>query len=435
MSATSANIDNANLSNRQRVFAILRASSGNLLEWSGFYFFSYCMIYFAPAFFPHENPTTQLLQATAVFAVGFLARPIGGWFYGRLADRQGRRKALVHSGIVMLIGSFLLAASPTYATIGYAAPALLVCARLLQGLSVGGDYGTSATYMSEVAIKNQRGFLASFQYTTLIGGQVIAILTMLALEQLLTKSQLLAWGWRIPFILGTLGALLSIWLRLSLQESATQERRGKQAGSLKELLQYKRELLTVFVTTAAGSTCFYTFTTYMQKYLVNSLGLPSKTANLMLASALAICMCLQPLLGALSDRIGRLTPMLLFSGLMTVSVVPIIYTLTQTTESYIAFALILSALTILSFYTSIGGVIKAELFPSKVRALGVSFSYAIANAVFGGSTEYIALWTKSINMEFIFYGYITLLCFLSLIVCAWCLPTSLKMDYLGKNNS
>ena len=219
MSATSANITSASLSNKQRIFAILRASSGNLLEWSGFYFFSYCMIYFAPVFFPHGNTTTQLLRTTGIFAAGFIARPIGGWFYGRLADRQGRRAALIHSGITMLIGSSLLAAAPTYATIGYAAPAILLCARLLQGLSVGGDYGASATYMSEVAIKNQRGFLASFQYTTLIGGQVVAILMVIALEQLLTKTRMMAWGWRIPFVLGALGALFSVWLRLSLEES------------------------------------------------------------------------------------------------------------------------------------------------------------------------------------------------------------------------
>lgn len=435
MSATPANIANSTLSNRQRIVAILKASSGNLLEWSGFYFYSYCMIYLAPSFFPHGNPTTQLLQAAAVFAVGFLARPIGGWFYGRLADRQGRRAALVHSGVVMFIGSLLLAASPSYAMIGYAAPALLTCARLLQGLSVGGDYGTNATYMSEVAMKNQRGFLGSFQYATLIGGQLIAILMMIGLEHFLTKAQLFNWGWRIPFIIGTLGALLSIHLRLSLQESGTSQKSAKQAGSLKQLLNYKRELLTVFITTAAGSTCFYTFTIYMQKYLINSLGFPSQTTNIMLASALTICMCLQPFLGALSDRIGRVTPMLLFSGLMTVFIIPIAYCLMRTTDIYVAFSLILFALMILSFYTSISGLIKAELFPSQVRALGVSFSYAIANAIFGGSTESVALWTKSMGMEFVFYGYLTLLCFLSLIVCARSLPVSLKMDYLGKNNT
>jgi MFS transporter, MHS family, alpha-ketoglutarate permease len=435
MATISANIASSGLSNRQRILAILRASSGNLLEWSGFYFFAYCTIYFAPSFFPSGNTTLQLLQATAVFTIGFIGRPIGGWFYGRLADRHGRRQALVHSGIVMFIGSLLLAITPTYSSIGYAAPALLVCARLLQGLSVGGDYGTSATYMSEVAMKNQRGFLAAFQYTTLIGGQVIAIVTMVILESLLSKSQLLAWGWRIPFILGTLGALLSVWLRLSLQETAAPQTKNKQAGSIRHLFAYKRELFTVFMTTAAGSVCFYTFTVYMQKYLINSLGVPSSTANLMLASALAICMVLQPIFGALSDRIGRLAPMLLFSGLMMVSAMPIIYYLKQATDLYVIFALITTALTILSFYTSIAGVIKAELFPAQVRALGVSFSYAISNAVFGGSTEYIALWTKSIDMEFIFYGYLTVLCFLSLIVSAWYLPASLKMNYLEKASS
>lgn len=432
MAAVASNITSENLTNRQRVLTILRASYGNLLEWTGFYFFAYCMIYFSPAFFPNSSPTVQLLRSTLLFAAGFIARPIGGWFYGRLADRQGRRSALIHSGFAMLLGSVLLAIAPTYATVGYLAPLVLLLARLLQGFSVGGDYGTSATYISEIALKNQRGLLGSLQYTTLLGGQLIALITMIVLESLLTKSQLLDWGWRIPFILGTLAALLSIRLRLSLQESPTPQKQGKQAGSLQNLLQYKRELLTVFVTTAAGSASFYTFTVYMQKYLVNSLHVPSGTANMMLAAALTVCMCLQPLFGALSDRIGRLTPMILFSGLMTGCIIPIMYCLNQTNNIYIAFALIITALAILSFYTSISGVIKAELFPAEVRALGVGFSYALANAIFGGSSESIALWTKAMGMEFSFYGYITFLCLLSLIVCVRYLPNSLKMGYLER---
>jgi MHS family alpha-ketoglutarate permease-like MFS transporter len=433
MIPTSGNPASASMSDRQRVFAILRASSGNLLEWAQFYFYSYCMIYFAPAFFPSNNETIQLLQAAGIFAAGFLARPVGGWFYGRLADKQGRRKALIHSGVVMLIGSLILATSPTYATIGYAAPALLLCARLLQGLSVGGDYGASATYMSEVAIKKQRGFLASFQYTTLIGGQLIALLTIMVLQQLLTTDQLRSWGWRVPFILSSCAALLSIWLRLALQESATQKlNRNKQAGSIRHLLDYKRAFMTVFVTTAAGSLCFYTFTVYMHKYLIKSVGLADTTATWIMAGTLFIAMILQPIFGALSDRIGRLIPMVLFSSAMMLFTLPITYGLKHTSNPYVAFALITIALTILSLYTSIGGLIKAELFPSEVRALGVGLSYAIANALFGGSSEYIALWAKSSGVEGAFYWYITALCACSLIISLRYLPDALKMDYLDR---
>lgn len=432
MTSTSDKAPNTLVSDRQRIFAIIRASSGNLLEWSGFYFYSFFMIYFAASFFPESSPTVQLLRGAGVFAAGFLARPIGGWFYGRLADQQGRRKALVHAGCVMFVGSLLLTIAPTYPSVGYLAPALLLCARLLQGFSVGGGYGASATYMSEVAIKNQRGFLGSFQYATLIGGQLVASLVLLVLQYLLTDMQLKAWGWRIPFGLSTLGALVSIWLRLSLQETTTKKtQHNKQAGSLAHLWDYRRAFITVFIITAAGSSCFYTFTVYMQKYLVNSVGMASTTATHIVTAALFIYMLLQPVFGFLSDRIGRLIPMVMFSGLMMLAVVPFNYLLQGTSDPYIAFALITAIFAILSFYTSIGGLIKAELFPAEVRALGVGLSYAVANALFGGTTEYIALWTKSIGMETYFYWYITVLCAASLLVSVRYLPETLKMDYLN----
>jgi MFS family permease len=435
MSAT-ANKAEAGLSNKERVFAILRASSGNLLEWAGFWFYAYTMIYFTPAFFPAGNPTVQLLQSAIIFGVPFLARPFAGWYYGQLADRKGQRTALIHSGSMMFIGSLLLTLSPTYAQVGYLAPVLLVCARLFHGLAVGGGYGTNASYMSEVAIKNQRGFLASFQYTTLIGGQLLALATVLVLESLLSKAQLFAWGWRIPFALGTLGALISIGLRMSLQETSSKKPNAvKQAGSLKHLFRYKRELVTIFVTTAAGSACFYTFTVYMQKYLVNSLGIPSSSANTLLAFALLVTMFLQPLFGALSDRMGRLMSMLLFSGLMAILPLPIAYYLSNTTNLYLIFGVITLTLTVLSLYTSIAGIIKAELFPSEIRALGVGLSYAVANAVFGGSVESIAFWTKSIGIEFAFFGYLMFLSLGSFIVCLLYLPASLKMNYLENGSS
>jgi len=154
---------------RSRIFAIVGASSGNLVEWFDFFIYAFCAIYFASAFFPSGNPTVQLLKTAGVFAAGFLMRPIGGWLFGRIADKRGRKTGMVTSVLMMCAGSLLIACLPTYTTIGTAAPALLLMARLLQGLSVGGEYGTSATYMSEVALKGRRGFFASFQYVTLIG--------------------------------------------------------------------------------------------------------------------------------------------------------------------------------------------------------------------------------------------------------------------------
>jgi MHS family dicarboxylic acid transporter PcaT-like MFS transporter len=394
---------------RKRIFAIVAASSGNLVEWFDFYVYAFCAIYFAPAFFPKADPTVQLLNTAGVFAAGFLMRPIGGWLFGRIADRSGRKRAMVISVTMMCGGSLVIACLPTYATIGAWAPALLLAARLFQGLSVGGEYGTTATYMSEVALKGQRGFFSSFQYVTLIGGQLLAVLMVVVLQQLLSEAELKAWGWRIPFVIGAITAVVALYLRRSLEETSTAETRGSRgAGSVGELLRHhKAALFTVLGYTAGGSLAFYTFTTYMQKYLVNSAGMSIKTASNIMTGCLFLYMCMQPLFGALSDRIGRRNNMLLFGGLGALSVVPILSALQNVSSPVAAFLLITLALAIVSFYTSISGIVKAEMFPTEVRALGVGLAYAVANAIFGGSAEYVALGLKSIGHETAFYWYVT----------------------------
>ncbi|WP_322072624.1 MFS family transporter [Burkholderia cepacia] len=415
---------------RRRVFAIVGASSGNLVEWFDFYIYSFCALYFAPAFFPSGNTTTQLLNTAGVFAAGFLMRPIGGWLFGRIADRHGRRNAMMISVLMMCGGSLVIAVLPTYAQIGALAPALLLVARLFQGLSVGGEYGTSATYMSEVALKGRRGFFASFQYVTLIGGQLCALLVLVILQQTLSGDELKAWGWRIPFVVGAAAALISLYLRKSLDETSTSESRDKKnAGTIRGVWQHKGAFFTVVGFTAGGSLIFYTFTTYMQKYLVNTAGMHAKTASNVMTVALLVYMLMQPVFGALSDRIGRRTSMILFGSFAVMGTVPLMHALKDVTSPVAAFVLITVALAIVSFYTSISGLIKAEMFPPEVRAMGVGLSYAVANAIFGGSAEYVALWFKSIGSEETFYWYVTVLCAISLIV-SWRMRDPSKEGYL-----
>ncbi|WP_175913382.1 MFS family transporter [Burkholderia metallica] len=415
---------------RRRVFAIVGASSGNLVEWFDFYIYSFCALYFAPAFFPSGNTTTQLLNTAGVFAAGFLMRPIGGWLFGRIADRHGRRNAMMISVLMMCGGSPVIAVLPTYAQIGALAPALLLVARLFQGLSVGGEYGTSATYMSEVALKGRRGFFASFQYVTLIGGQLCALLVLVILQQTLSADDLKAWGWRIPFVVGAAAALISLYLRKSLDETSTTASRDKKdAGTIRGVWQHKGAFFTVVGFTAGGSLIFYTFTTYMQKYLVNTAGMHAKTASNVMTVALLVYMLMQPVFGALSDRIGRRTSMILFGSFAVIGTVPLMHALKDVTSPVAAFVLITVALAIVSFYTSISGLIKAEMFPPEVRAMGVGLSYAVANAIFGGSAEYVALWFKSIGSEETFYWYVTVLCAISLIV-SWRMRDPSKEGYL-----
>ena len=393
----------------KRIFAIVGASSGNLVEWFDFYVYAFCAIYFAPAFFPSDDPTVQLLNTAGVFAAGFLMRPIGGWIFGRLADRHGRKNSLMISVLMMCGGSLIIACLPTYASIGTWAPALLLLARLIQGLSVGGEYGTTATYMSEVALRGQRGFFASFQYVTLIGGQLLAVLVVVILQQLLPEDELRAYGWRIPFVVGAIAALISLMLRRSLKETSSAEtRQDKEAGTISGLFRnHAAAFITVLGYTAGGSLIFYTFTTYMQKFLVNTAGMNAKSASFVMTGALFLFMILQPLFGMLSDRIGRRNSMMLFGALGTVFTVPLLMALKTVTSPFLAFVLVSLALCIVSFYTSISGLVKAEMFPTQVRALGVGLAYAVANAVFGGSAEYVALGLKTLGMENTFYWYVT----------------------------
>ncbi len=395
----------------RRLRSIFGGSIGNLVEWYDWYVYAAFSLYFAHVFFPAGDRTAQLLNAAAVFAVGFLVRPLGGWLFGRLADRRGRRVALTASVTLMCAGSLLIAVTPGYGTIGVAAPVLLVFARLLQGLSVGGEYGTSATYLAEIAGRGHRGFYASFQYVTLIMGQLLALAVLLLLQfVLLTEAQLESWGWRIPFAIGAGFAVVAAWLRRGIDETesfAGNTAPRVQAGALRALAAHPREVLIVVGLTMGGTLAFYTYTTYMQKFLVNTVGLTRTDASLVSAATLAVFMCLQPLFGALSDRVGRRPLLLGFGILGTAFTVPLLTALGTASSVTQAFWLIMAALVIVSGYTSINAVVKAELFPVGIRALGVGLPYALAVSLFGGTAEFVALWFKAAGRESWFYWYVT----------------------------
>ncbi|WP_199139122.1 MFS transporter [Pedobacter sp. ASV12] len=405
----------------KKLKAIFGGSIGNLVEWYDWYAYTAFAIYFSASFFPKGNPTVQLLNTAGIFALGFLMRPLGGYLFGRIADRIGRKQSMTLSVLLMSLGSLLIALIPTYQSIGIFAPVLLLTARLMQGLSVGGEYGVSATYLSEMASKNRRGFYSSFQYVTLIGGQLLALAIQLALQQLfLTEAEILAWGWRIPFIFGALLSLVALYLRKNLEETQAFENQAhvkpSRKGTLKELLKHPKAVMKVIGLTLGGTLAFYTYTTYMQKFLVNTVHLSKEQSTLMSFATLFIFACLQPVFGALSDRIGRKPLLISFGVLGTLGTVPLLTTLSQTSSQWQAFFLLMVALIIVSGYTSINAIVKAELFPAEIRALGVGLPYALTVAVFGGTAEYIALQFKDWGHESYYYWYITACIFLSLIV-------------------
>ena len=408
-----------------RLKSILGGSAGNMVEWYDWYVYSAFTLYFAPIFFPKGDQTAQLLNAAAVFAVGFLMRPIGAWIMGIYADRKGRKAGLTLSVTLMCTGSLMIAVTPGYDSIGVFAPVILVLARLLQGISVGGEYGASATYLSEMAGKSRRGFFSSFQYVTLISGQLLALAVLLVLQQVMTEQNLEAWGWRIPFAIGGVLAVIVFYLRRGLAE--TQSYKNAQGAQSKDataprssglalFTRYPREAFTVIALTAGGTLAFYAYTTYLQKFLVNTSGFSREAASQITAAALFVFMVIQPAAGALSDRIGR-KPLMVGFGILGVLFTYLIFsTLAGTKDPYTAFALCLAALVIVTGYTSINAVVKAEMFPAHIRALGVALPYAIANTVFGGTAEYVALWFKQAGIEYGFFWYVTAMVGLSLIV-------------------
>ncbi|OMP68251.1 MFS transporter [Domibacillus epiphyticus] len=397
--------------NKRRITGnIFKGSVGNLIEWYDWYVYSAFAVYFSSEFFPEGDPTSQLLNTAAIFAVGFLMRPIGSLLMGRYADRHGRRAALTLSITVMASGSLIIACTPSYNSIGIMAPIILVIARLLQGLSLGGEYGTSATYLSEMASSGRRGFYSSFQYVTLVAGQMVALGVQIILQQVLSESDMYSWGWRIPFVIGAMGALAVLWLRRTMDESeqfTKMDSKSKEsAGSVRTLMKHPKAVLTVVGLTLGGTVAFYTYTTYLQKFMVNTVGLEKEVVSWINFIALLIFVVLQPLAGMVSDKIGRRPLLMTFGILGTLLTVPIFMIMEQATSSFVAFLLMMLGLIIVTGYTSINAIVKAELFPTEIRALGVGLPYALTVAVFGGTAEFIALWLKNIGYESLFYYYV-----------------------------
>ncbi len=405
---------------RRRGKAVMIGSVGNLVEWYDFYAYAAFSLFFAHLFFPGDDVVVQQLNAAILFALSFLVRPFGSIIFGHIADRHGRKMALTLSVALMCFGSLIIAVTPTYEQIGAFAPAMLLAARLLQGLSLGGEYGASATYLSEVAHPNHRGFFSSFQYVSLIGGQLAAVLVLLLLQKVfLTTEQLMDWGWRIPFVIGALLAVVAALMRKTLVETEVFESRVKTAGRknpLKELLQYPREIALVVGLTMGGTAAFYTYTTYMQKYLRLTVKLDSDQTTMVTAGSLIFAMLLQPIYGAISDVIGRKWLLIGFGVAGTLFTIPLLTTLQTASGPLQAFFLIAIAWVIVSGYTSINAIVKAELFPARVRATGVALPYAVTVSVFGGTAETLALWFKSIGRETWFYYYLTTCIAISLIV-------------------
>ncbi|MEV8099196.1 MFS transporter [Kitasatospora sp. NPDC085879] len=405
-----------------RRLALIGGSLGNLVEWYDWFVYASFAIYFADSFFPGGNPTTKLMNTAGIFAVGFLMRPVGGWVLGRAADRHGRKSALTLTVTMMSVAALLIAVAPTYDRAGYLGAVVLLLARLLQGMSIGGEYAASATFLTEASARNRRGLGSSLQYVSMTCGQLLGLGILIGLQHTLTTAELKSWGWRIPFVVGALFALVVFWLRRRLQETeaftaeAGAGGRGTDTrGTVRALWAHRRQAVMVMALTLGGTVAYYTYTTYLTKYLIGSAGMAKNTATLVSFTALAVFAALQPLAGLLSDRIGRRPLLITFAVGCTLGTYPIMTALGSASSYWPALGLSLLALVVVTGYTSINAAVKAELFPTRIRALGVAVPYAIANALFGGTAEYVALWFKNAGHEKAFFWYVSACALVSLI--------------------
>lgn len=408
----------------------LKGSAGNLVEWYDVYVYSVFAASFEYHFFSDEDENSQL-YIWAIFAVTFVMRPVGSWYFGRFADRHGRRAALTFSVSVMAACSFLIAIMPTRETIGFWAAVLLILLRLVQGFATGGEYGTSATYMSEAAVPGHRGFLASFQYFTLVGGHVLAQAVFLLMLLGSSSDSISSWGWRVAFGLGGVAALVVLWLRRTMDESLSDEAlhavktgTAGASGSMRQLFShYWRELLVCFLVTMGGTVAFYAYSVNgpnIIKATFNDAGSGGGQADPVTGAAvslatLVVLMLLQPVGGWVADKVGRRF-LLLFFGIGGVLYTWVLFTLLPTmTNPYLAFLVLAVGFIVLTGYTSINAIVKSELFPTQVRALGVGFGYAMANSIFGGTAPMLYEASQPDHLLW-FIIYVTVLIGLSLLV-------------------
>lgn len=396
---------------------LVAASVGNAVEWYDWYAYTFLATYIAAAVFPKGtgNSLVPLLSTFAVFAVGFFMRPVGGLLMGAVADRRGRRAALTVTILLMGGSSLLVGLTPTYASAGVAAPVVLVAARLLQGLSVGGEFAASTTFLVESAGPGRRGLFSSFQYVSTTAGQLVASGIATLLVDTLAEPSMDGWGWRVPFWLGGAFSLVGFWIRRGAAETrSAEQRQAPRPGLFEALRRHPRQSLLIAGITAGGTIAYYTWTSYLPTYAELNAGVAKSDALLASTLSLAFFALLQPLGGLLSDWVGR-RPLLLGFGVgFAVLCVPLLHALR---DSFAVLLLVSCAgMVLLTGFTSVSAAVNAEVFPPRVRAAGIGFPYSLTVALFGGTAPYVGTLFKDLGHSGLFPWYVAVLCLLSSLV-------------------
>jgi MHS family alpha-ketoglutarate permease-like MFS transporter len=416
-------LDDSKTVNQHPVWSLIVATIGNALEAFDFSIYATFVVYFDKQFFPAQNVTAAQLAAFAVFALGFAARPLGGWAFGALADHIGRRASLMIGITLMGCASLVIAILPTYASAGLLAPVLLTTVRLLQGLSFGGEYAAATVFLAEAAPPKQRGFYASFQFCSFAAGILVASSLALVMTHLATRETLEAWGWRIPFAIGGICALVGLWMRMHMTETEAFEKL-RASGAPKRSLwwtwtHHPREVARFLGVTVLGAFGFYLFTTFMPAYAIRHVGATPSTTYAATTVTIAIFMLSQPLFGALSDRIGRRPQLIVFALGYLLLLYPV---MKSVGPSFMSILLVeLFGMLLYGLYSSIAPAIMAEIFPTEVRSIGIGATYNIVVAVLGGTTPYLMTLAAAHQREGWFIAYVCVGALIGLIT-YWRMP-------------
>jgi len=382
---------------------------GHALEWFDFSIYANFAIFFGHRIFPSTDQRSALLAAFGVYALGFVMRPAGGWLLGVFSDRHGRRTALAISVTLMAFGSLLMAVVPTYAAIGLAAPVVATIARLLQGLSVGGEFAAACSFLAETSPPTRRGLHGSFLFFgTGIGLIAASGLTWL-LTQTLTHDQMASFGWRIPFAIGAVTGLFGYWLRARVEETEAFQRsvaRGStRNGSLKVLFtQYARQTWTLIGTSILGAFAFYLFIVYVPVYAIHRSHATPVIAYAASTMSLIAFTVVQPLFGMFSDRFGRRPQLIVMAAAYTFFLYPVVLSVGNT---FWSIALVeLFGMVLYGLYTAIAPAVMAEIFGAEIRSLGIGLPFNLVVALLGGTTPYLMTWLQGRGQEKLFLIYV-----------------------------
>lgn len=402
---------------RRRIRDLIAVNFGNTLEWFDWTIYTLFAPYFAVRFFRPDDPASALLASLAVFAVGFIARPVGGFLFGAYADRKGRRKSLTVAMMLTAAGSLVIAAAPTYQAVGVLASAILLGARLLQGLAHGGEMGTSVTYLVERAPTHRRALFGSTSWVSVVLGTMLATLTGLLLSSTLSQTAMGDWGWRIAFGIGGVLGLYALYLRRRLTETDAFEEtahsdQGPASGQThadapakdRNLLHHWRAVLIVLGLSAGGSVMFYTWLIFLPTYAQLRFGQAPSSA--LSASLVAQLFFLGAILAAgwLGDRIGRRPLVIAFGVAFLILTIPVNMLISGTFATLLTAMLI--SLTALALLFGVNGAVWAEVFPTRVRAAGVAGPLSLATALFGGTAPYINTALTQAGMQNVFLYYL-----------------------------